>query len=83
MLNIYPVALELSREAARVAVAIGPHDPDLMRQLKRASTSVPLLLAEGSYSQGGNARGSCAEARAPSSTSASVSVRARLLERDL
>ena len=54
MLNIYPTSLELARVAARVAKDIAPHDPDLARQLRKASTGVPLKIAEGSYSRGGN-----------------------------
>jgi len=45
-LNIYPVALQLAREVARLLPAIAAVDPDLARQLRRAVTSVALNLGE-------------------------------------
>jgi four helix bundle protein len=54
MLNIYPVALQLAAVASVLASEIAPHDRDLAGQMKRASTGVPLKIAEGGYSKGGN-----------------------------
>jgi four helix bundle protein len=53
-LRIYSVALEMVALVARLAREVQKHDPDLARQMRRASTSVPLNLAEGEYSRGGN-----------------------------
>lgn len=52
MLDLYPVSLEVARDAARIAARLERHDRDLARQLRRAVTSVPLNLAEGMYSRG-------------------------------
>jgi four helix bundle protein len=53
-LRIYSVALEIVALVARLAREVKRHDPDLARQMKRASTSAALNLAEGGYSRGGN-----------------------------
>jgi len=47
MLDLVRCLVPLTRELER-------HDPDLARQLKRALSSGPLNLAEGSYSRGKN-----------------------------
>ena len=71
MLRIYPVLLELVAQLRPVIGEVERHDADLARQLRRALTSGPLNVAEGSYSRGGNrtaryhtAAGSLREAKA-------------------
>jgi four helix bundle protein len=54
MLKIYPVVLEVIRELRPVLAVIERKDKDLGRQLRRASASVALNLAEGMYSRGKN-----------------------------
>jgi four helix bundle protein len=54
MLKIYPVILELVSALRPVISTIERHDPDLGRQMRRALTSVPLNVSEGSYSRGKN-----------------------------
>jgi len=71
MLRIYPISLQLAADAAHAAERIARKDPDLARQLRRASVSVPLNVAEGSRARGRNrtaryadALGSALETRA-------------------
>ena len=54
MLRIYGVLLELVREVAPVVNELERKDPDLARQCRRALSSAPLNVAEGSYSRGKN-----------------------------
>ena len=54
MLRIYSVVLELVETLRPRLRELERHDPDLARQCRRALTSVPLNIAEGSYSRGRN-----------------------------
>ena len=70
-LRIYGVTIEMLRRLRPIIEKIGGKDANLADQLRRAATSVPLNLHEGSYSQGRNERarwhtamGSAAEVRA-------------------
>ncbi len=54
MLRIYAVLIELVRDVGPLIDEIGRRDPDLARQARRALTSSPLNVAEGSYSRGRN-----------------------------
>ena len=54
MLRIYSVALEICRDASRIAKLIEKHDTSLANQLRRCASSVPLNIREGSGSFGGH-----------------------------
>ena len=54
MLRIYSVILRLVSDLRPVLDGIAQHDADLARQMRRALTSVPLNVAEGTSSRGRN-----------------------------
>ena len=54
MLRIYSVLLDLVRDLRPLLSELARKDPDLARQCRRALTSSPLNIAEGSYSRGKN-----------------------------
>jgi four helix bundle protein len=59
MLRIYEVALHLVRDVAPLAASLARKDPDLAKQLRRALSSVPLNIAEGSGQRGGRRGSHC------------------------
>ena len=54
MLRIYDTSLSVITKLRPVIGAIERHDGDSARQLRRASASTVLNIAEGSYARGGN-----------------------------
>lgn len=52
MLRIHETILQLIKDVAPIAEAIGRRDADLARQLRRALSSVPLNVSEGAAQRG-------------------------------
>ena len=53
MLKIHELSLGVVAKLVPVVAAIDRHDGDLARQLKKARSSIPLNIAEGSHARGG------------------------------
>ena len=53
-LRVYDEMIEMVRNVSQLARVVEKHDSDLARQMRRASTSVPLNFCEGIYSRGRN-----------------------------
>ena len=56
MLDIYIVSIQLCRDVRVIGEQVARHDRNLLDQLRRAVTSVPLNLAESDGVRGGNRR---------------------------
>ena len=54
MLHIYPVVLELVRRVGKLVPALRTRSAELADQCERALISIPLNVAEGTYSRGRN-----------------------------
>ena len=52
MLKIYDVSLVVVAKLVPLVAAIDRHDPDLARQLRKARSSMPLNIGEGSHARG-------------------------------
>ena len=55
-MNIYLVSIQLCRDVRVIGERVGRHDRNLLDQLRRAVSSVPLNLAESDGVRGGNRR---------------------------
>ena len=55
-LQVYDVSIEMVRNLAPVVEMVGRRDRALADQMRRAASSVPLNVAEGTESLGGNGR---------------------------
>jgi four helix bundle protein len=53
-LRVYDEMIEMVAVVSRLARKVEMHDPDLARQMRKSSTSVPLNFCEGMYSRGRN-----------------------------
>ena len=53
-MRIYDKSLDLVESVCKLSRKVRLHDPDLARQMRKSVTSVPLNIAEGMYSRGGN-----------------------------
>jgi four helix bundle protein len=53
-MKIYPEMIEMVKSVAGLSRKVAEHDPDLARQMKRSSSSVPLNAVEGWHAYGGN-----------------------------
>ena len=51
---VYDMSIDVVRATSPLVKAIEAVDPDLARQMRKASSSVPLNMAEGLHSQGRN-----------------------------
>ena len=53
-MKIYPVTIAMVKSVHALSRKVQQHDPDLARQIRRASSSVALNALVGWYSRGGN-----------------------------
>ncbi len=53
-MRIYEVSLQMVASVVALARIVQQHDKDLAQQMRRASSSVTLNIAEGMYSRAGN-----------------------------
>ena len=53
-MKIYPVMIEMVKAVHALSRKVQQHEPDLARQMRRPSSSVPLNAVEGWYAYGGN-----------------------------
>jgi four helix bundle protein len=54
MMKIYPVMIAMVKAVHALSRKVQKFDPDLARQMKRSSSSVPLNAVEGWHAYGGN-----------------------------